>query len=134
MRSHKDLDVWKRAMDIVDSIYSITKQFPREEIYGLTSQMRRCAVSVPSNIAEGSARNHPKDYIQFLYTSLGSLSELETQIIIAQRQKYISDIDSILNELTITRKQIIGLIKSVTRHPSLSLPLPTSRIVITLNL
>ena len=114
MRSHRDLDVWKRAMNIVDSIYSLTKQFPREEIYGLTSQMRKCAVSVPSNIAEGSARHHPKDYIKFLYTSLGSLSELETQIIIARRQKYISDIDSILNELTITRKQIIGLIKSVS--------------------
>jgi len=76
---HKDLDVWKRSMDLVQLIYEYTKLFPKEEMYGLTSQMRRAAVSIPSNIAEGAARKGDKEFIQFLMLSLGSLSELETQ-------------------------------------------------------
>jgi four helix bundle protein len=75
---HKDLDVWKRSMDLVVKVYQITKLFPDTEKYGLTSQMRRAAVSIPSNITEGAARKGDKEFIQFLYISIGSLSELET--------------------------------------------------------
>jgi four helix bundle protein len=76
MKSHKDLDVWKKSMDLVTDIYRVTKDFPKEEIYGLTNQMRRCVVSIPSNIAEGGGRNSKREFIQFLYISLGSVSEL----------------------------------------------------------
>jgi len=83
IKNHKDLEVWKKSMDLVSNIYKITEPFPNKELYGLTNQIRRAAVSVPSNIAEGAARSSKKEFIQFLYIALGSLSELETQIIIA---------------------------------------------------
>lgn len=76
---HKDLDVWKKSMDLVESIYKITQIFPDSEKFGLTTQMRRAVVSIPSNIAEGSARKGDKELIQFLHIAIGSLSELETQ-------------------------------------------------------
>lgn len=85
MKSHKDLEVWKRSVELVKTIYEITKSFPKEELYGLTNQMRRSAISIPSNIAEGAARNHNKEFIQFLYITLGSIAELETQIIISKK-------------------------------------------------
>ena len=97
----------------MDMVYSLTRAFPKEEIYGLSSQMRRAAVSIPSNIAEGAARNHKKEFIQFLYTSLGSLSELETQVLIAERQGYVQGIEKVNSEIDIVRKQLIGLIKSI---------------------
>ena len=78
IRNHKDLEVWKKSMDLVSNIYKITESFPNKELYGLTNQIRRAAVSIPSNIAEGAARNSKKEFIQFLYIALGSLSELET--------------------------------------------------------
>lgn len=90
MKTHKDLDVWKMSMGLVTSVYQITKNFPKEEIYGLTNQIRRAAVSVPSNIAEGSARASQKELVHFLYIALGSLSELETQFIIAKNLEYIT--------------------------------------------
>lgn len=80
MKSHKDLDVWKEGVGLAKAVYEATKTFPNHEIYGLTSQMRRAAVSVVSNIAEGAARQGNKEFIQFLYLSLGSTSELDTQI------------------------------------------------------
>ena len=85
MLTHKDLDIWKLGVDLVGEIYRVTRQFPYEEIYGLTVQMRRSAVSIPSNISEGAARSSKKEFIQFLYISLGSLAELETQILIAEK-------------------------------------------------
>ena len=88
MGTHKELDVWKLAIDFVVDIYQITKKFPKDERYGLISQMRRSAVSIPSNIAEGAARRTDKENIQFLHISLGSISELETQLIIADRLEY----------------------------------------------
>lgn len=109
MKTHKDLDVWKESISLVKDIYSLTKVFPKDEIYGLTSQMRRCAVSIPSNIAEGSARNHDKEYIQFLYISLGSLSELETQLIIAIEINYINEYN--YTKLEKIKKMLLGLIK-----------------------
>lgn len=89
MKTHKDLDVWKKAVDFVTDLYKETQNFPKEELYGLTSQMRRAAISVPSNIAEGAARQSNKEYIRFLYISLGSLMEIDTQLIIALNLEYI---------------------------------------------
>lgn len=114
MSNHKDLDVWKLSIDFVSEIYKITKTFPKEEIYGLTNQIRRSAVSVPSNIAEGSARQSDKEFIQFLYIAMGSLVEVETQLIIAQNLSYIDDIDNYLSKIIDIRKLIIGLIKYLT--------------------
>ena len=112
-RSFQDLEIWKRSMKLVEDIYKITKSFPKEEIYGLTSQIRRSAVSIPSNIAEGFARFHKKEYRQFLYTSLGSCAELTTQIIIASRLKYIESnkADKLLNEIDEISKMTMSLIK-----------------------
>jgi four helix bundle protein len=120
MKSHKDLDVWKRSIEFVTLIYKITKNFPKEEIYGLTNQIRRAAVSIPSNIAEGAARNHSKEFLQFLFISLGSISELETQIIISENLKYSQNSDSLIlqNELTKLRKMIIGLIRYLENKKS----------------
>jgi four helix bundle protein len=116
IKGHKDLEVWKKGIDFVESIYKVTAQFPKEEIYGLTSQMRRAAVSIPSNIAEGAARNGKKEFVQFLYIALGSLSELETQIIIAKRLAYFHDIDSLLLECSTIKKLLNGLIISLTKN------------------
>ncbi len=115
IKGHKDLEVWKKSMDFVESIYKATAIFPADELYGLTSQMRRAAVSIPSNIAEGAARNGKKEFVQFLYIALGSLSELETQIIIAKRLQYISDVDSMLDECSAIKKLLNGLINSLTK-------------------
>ena len=102
--SYKDLIVWQKSMDLVTEIYAVTQKFPKEERYGLTSQMRRSAVSIPSNIAEGRRRGTKKDYANFLRTSYGSGSELETQIEICKRlpimQEYnYQKADALLNEV-----------------------------------
>ena len=111
MSTHKDLKVWEKSMDLVVSTYKLSSHFPAAEKFGLTSQMRRAAVSVPSNIAEGAARNSTKEYIRFLYISLCSLSELETQFLISKRLEYINDI---LEESIIEiSKMLLGLIKNL---------------------
>ena len=92
IRGHKDLDVWKKSMAFVTTIYKVTQDFPKEEIYGITNQMRRAAVSIPSNISEGASRGYEKEFIQFLHIALGSLSELETQILISRNLDFISEI------------------------------------------
>ena len=84
MKSYKNLDSWKKSMQLVKDIYLIVKDFPKEELYGLTSQIKRAAVSIPANIAEGIGRNYKKDTIQFLHISRGSLYELETLLNIAE--------------------------------------------------
>jgi four helix bundle protein len=91
--SYKELIVWQKATDLAVLIYELTDKFPREEIYGLTSQMRRAAVSIPSNIAEGRFRSTRKDYTQFLRIAYGSGAELETQIEIAKKLKKTKDLD-----------------------------------------
>lgn len=91
MKTHKDLEVWKRAVELVTKVYQLTQAFPKDEIYGLTSQLRRSAVSIPSNIAEGAARQSNKEYIQFLYVALGSLMELDTQMMIAKNLNFMSE-------------------------------------------
>jgi four helix bundle protein len=110
IKNHKDLEVWKKSMDLVSNIYKITESFPNKELYGLTNQIRRAAVSIPSNIAEGAARNSKKEFIQFLYIALGSLSELETQIIIANRLEYLNNLDTLSEDLKFVQKLINGLI------------------------
>jgi four helix bundle protein len=88
--SYQDLRVWQRAMDLVECVYGETRDFPKEELYGLTSQMRRAAVSIPSNIAEGKGRSTDRDRALFFCHARGSLLELETQVLIAQRLKYLT--------------------------------------------
>ena len=120
MKTHKDLEVWKKSIEMVTQIYTLTRGFPKEELYGLTNQMRRAAVSVPSNIAEGAGRNSSKELLQFLYIATGSLSELETPLIIANNLSYLNneqkqDIDAILSNIF---KMLSGLIQSLkTRNP-----------------
>lgn len=109
--THKNLEAWKSAISLVLDIYTVTKSFPKEEIYGLTNQMRRCAISIPSNIAEGCARKTSKETAQFLHIALGSVAELETLLIIAKELNYSKNIDDLLNKLVQTRKLILGLTK-----------------------
>jgi len=111
MKTHHDLEVWKRSINFVDKIYDLTEDFPKKETYGLSYQMQRAAVSIASNISEGAARHYDKEFIQFLYQSLGSTSELETQIIIASNRNYLECKDELLNELCHIQKLLYGLIK-----------------------
>lgn len=113
MKTHHDLNVWQSSIDLVKRIYSITRTFPDYEKYGLYSQMQRAAVSIPSNIAEGAARKHRKEYIQFLYQAYGSLSELETQLIISRDLKYINEISSLMTQIDEIQKMLSGLIKYI---------------------
>ncbi|MBI3583043.1 MAG: four helix bundle protein [Nitrospinae bacterium] len=117
MKPHHKLDVWKRAIKFVEQIYKITSSFPPEEKFGLTSQMRRASISIPSNIAEGSARNSSKEFINFLHISQGSVAELETQIIISKNLQFLDSQteDVLLKELDEISKMIIGLQKSVRK-------------------
>jgi four helix bundle protein len=110
MKSHRDLEVWGKSMNLVTDVYRITKHFPNEEMYGLTNQMRRAAVSIPSNIAEGAARGSGKEFERFLHISLGSLSELETQLLIAGNLNYLDNVDGVLKEIETIRKLTKGLI------------------------
>ncbi|MCJ7524178.1 MAG: four helix bundle protein [Candidatus Aminicenantes bacterium] len=115
MQSHKDLDVWKRSMELVVNIYRLTRDFPHEEQFGLSSQIRRSAISIPSNIAEGAARNSAKEYKQFLYISLGSVSEIETQILIAEKLGFLKTKNSLLEDVSDIRKMLTGLISYVSK-------------------
>jgi four helix bundle protein len=98
--SYKELIVWQKSIDLVVAVYDLTKNFPREEIYGITSQMKRSAISIPSNIAEGSKRGTKKDYRHFLLNAFGSGAELETQIIISQKLGFCTDSNqTVVNKL-----------------------------------
>jgi four helix bundle protein len=99
IKIYRDLDIWGKGIGIVRDIYKSTEKFPKRETYGLISQMRRAAISIPSNVVEGFRRYHNKEYKQFLYISLGSCAELETQITIAKELEYIpNDEEAILLE------------------------------------
>jgi four helix bundle protein len=116
IKNFRDLEIWKRSMKLVEEIYNLTRTFPKDEIYGLTSQLRRSAVSIPSNIAEGFARFHNKEYRQFLYLSLGSCAELITQLIIASRLQYApaKTIDTTIDETEQISKMTMSLIKRLS--------------------
>jgi len=115
-KSFTNLETWKEAHKLVILIYKMTKGFPKEEMFGLTSQIRRAAVSVTSNIAEGYGRRHLKEKINFYYISIGSLSEIENQLLIARDIGYVSEeLSKELQDQTITtRKMCYGLIKSIS--------------------
>ena len=116
-RGHRDLLVWQQAMDLAQAVYEATSQFPHEERYGLTSQMRRAAVSITSNIAEGSGRSTNADYNQFLRIAKGSLRELETQIELAKRLKLLPPETGALDQLaTSVGKLLDRLIQSIARR------------------
>jgi four helix bundle protein len=110
--SYRDLDVWKQSRLLVKNVYQLSKSFPKEEQFGLTNQVRRAAISVPSNIAEGSGRNHSKDSIQFFFIARGSLYEIETQLIIAFDLEYISDsqLHEVLEHIARCKKLLNGFI------------------------
>jgi len=115
MKSYKDLQVWKISMDFVIEVYKLTDKFPSSELYGLTNQIRRSSVSIPSNMAEGSGRKNTKEYIQFLYISKGSLLELETQLEISNRLGYIKDIEYLNGRIKYMRTMLVNLIHSLER-------------------
>jgi len=115
MKPHKHLKVWQLGMDLVVDIYKHTRRFSETEKFGLISQMRRCAVSIPSNIAEGASRNSQKEFINFLYISLGSLSELDTQVEVSHRVNYLNDDDTkfIMMKMDEVGRLLSGLIRSI---------------------
>ncbi len=120
IKNYRDLMVWKKGLDLVETVYRLTRDFPTEELYGLTSQMRRAAVSIPSNIAEGQGRAADTEFLRFLKIAYGSLRELETQAYIAERLEYIThdvctafiestnELGRLLNGLMNTLKKDIG--------------------------
>jgi len=110
MKSHKDLDAWKKSIDLVAEIYEVSKCLPKEEVFGLQGQIRRAAVSIPANISEGASRNTKKEFIQFLYIAMGSASEVETHLIVAKRIGLISEIDHALSNIENIKKMLNGLI------------------------
>ncbi len=115
MRDYKNIKVYKLADNLVVEIYKVTKRFPKEELYGLVSQLRRAAVSVPANIVEGASRQHKRDYLNFLYTARGSLAETEYLISLANRLSYLPDdeFSRIAEMNSETSKVLYGLINAV---------------------
>ena len=117
VKSYRELIVWQKAMDLVIEAYTISRAFPREEVYGLTSQLRRAAVSVPSNIAEGQGRRTTADFLRHLSISYGSLREVETQTLIATRLGYLTDRRSkdVLDMAAEVGRLLNGLMTSLAR-------------------
>ena len=115
-RMHQDLQVWQEGMSLARDVYAATTSFPKEEIYGLTSQMRRAAVSLPSNIAEGAARGSKKEFLQFLIIARGSLMELETQILLSKELGFLNNHASLLEKVNKTYALLNGLITSLKRQ------------------
>ena len=115
LRDFRKYDIWIESMALVDAIYSFVEAFPNTEKYGLRSQITRSAVSIPSNIAEGASRNSEKDFARFLEIALGSAFELETQLIIAKRRKYISTthVEESILKLTSLQKRIYALRRKI---------------------
>lgn len=113
VKTHKDLLVWKKAIDFITVLYRETACFASDEKFGITNQMRRAVISIPSNIAEGAARNSNKEFVRFLYIALGSAAELETQIIAARNLKFLNDksFDLLIKERDEIGRMIYGLIK-----------------------
>jgi four helix bundle protein len=119
--SYRDLVVWQKAMGLVEECYRLTDAFPRSELFGLTAQLRRAAISIPSNIAEGQTRHHGKEYVQFLYVASGSLSEVETQMEVARRLNYVEAkaAEEFFRSSDEVGKMLTGLRKAVNLHEKL---------------
>ena len=117
MKTHKDLDIWKLGIELVEEIYKLCENYPKDERFGIVSQLKRAAISIPSNIAEGSARNSQKEFIQFCYISLGSLSEIETQLIISEKLKFLpqENLKKVLLNIETLRKKLLNFIKYLKR-------------------
>jgi four helix bundle protein len=115
VKSFKQLIAWQKAMDLVVNLYGATKPMPRDEQFGLTSQIHRAAVSIPSNIAEGQARGTTRDFLRFLHMALGSCSEVETQLMLARRLGYLSEqsTDELLLDISEVGRLINGIIRSL---------------------
>ena len=114
MRPHQKLDAWSKSVDFVVEVYKATESFPREETYGLTSQIRRAAISVPTNIAEGAGRYSQKEFAHFVSNAQGSASELETELIIAHRLGYLSE--ALFSQLMTDLERIGRLITGLTKR------------------
>jgi four helix bundle protein len=114
-RTYRELIAWQKGMDLVVSVYQLTRRFPHEEQYGLTSQLRRSVVSIPSNIAEGQGRSSTREFQQFLSIAYGPLQEAETQLLIAQRLRYITtaESDALLSHCSEVGRLINGLSRSL---------------------
>jgi four helix bundle protein len=115
VRPHYNLEAWKLAMKLVKTVYQATRAFPQEEIYGLTAQMRRAAVSIPSNLAEGAARTGRREFAQFLSIAKGSLSELETQLLIPAELDFLDAKHAVFELLEEVSRVLAGLHRSVSR-------------------
>ena len=115
VNSYEDLMVWQKSIDFVANIYEITKNLPREETYSLTDQIRRAAISIPSNIAEGQQRQSTRDFLKFLSISKGSLGEVKTQLIICRRLGYLNEkqTEPLLIECDVIGRMLNGLQKSI---------------------
>jgi four helix bundle protein len=122
IKSYRDLIVWQKAMDFVELVYRCTKAFPKEELYGLTSQLRRAVVSVPCNIAEGHGRQSTREFLNFLSIAYGSLNEAQTQILIAERLNYLGEQERLtLFELSFEVARLLNGLSNSLAHRS---PLP----------
>jgi len=117
IKSHKDLKVWQEAMNMVVVVYELSENSHSKEVYGLTSQLRRASISIPSNIAEGAGCRGNKEFIRFLYIALGSLSDVKTQLEIAYRLKYLNEVETINKRIYFIRKMLSNLIKSFSIKP-----------------
>ncbi len=115
-RAHKNLPVWKASMDLVEAFYLCSRAFPKEEVFGLQSQIRRAAVSVPANIAEGAARKTTAELIQFMYIANGSLSELDTHLELAGRLGYVQNFEPLQQQLDDVQSQLLTVISSLKRR------------------
>ena len=126
LKSYRDLEVWQKSMDLVVECYQITKKFPKAEIYGLTSQLQRAAVSIPANIAEGRERQYTKEFLQHLSIAYGSLAELETHLQIAQRLDYLdmNHLKQMLDKTAEVGRMLNGLRKSLEKKGTQLIPDP----------
>lgn len=120
MKTHKNLDVWQNSVEFVTEIYMLTNAFPENEKFGLTNQIRRSAVSIPSNIAEGAGRHSKKEFSRFLNIAQGSAAELETQLIISKNLDFIDyeQYENVVEKLTSIMKMLSGLVRSLKNNQS----------------
>ena len=122
VRSYRDLLIWEKGINLVKEIYLLSNKFPQKEVYGLSNQIRRAAISIPSNIAEGQARQHTAEFRQALYIALGSLAEVDTQLVIAQELNFLNknELNTTYNMISELRKMLNSLIRIMPNNSSLT--------------